>query len=530
MVDTQKAKGGIITAPHHLAAEAGAAVLRDGGNAIEAMVAAAATIAVVYPHMNSVGGDGFWLIAKPGGRPIGIDAAGPSAQKATMDYYKNAGLDGIPSRGPMAALTVAGTIDGWAKALDISADLGGKELPLDRLLADAIGYAETGMIVTKGQEDLTAEKLDGLKDIPGFADAFLVNGAAPKAGTTLRQPALAGMFKYLAKAGLDDFYRGDIARENATALQALGSPLCLADLENYQAKVVEPLSIQLKTGRVFNMPPPTQGVSSLMILALFDRLICEKAESFAHIHGLVEATKQAFILRNKFLTDRAFMTVDAESWLSDDLLDDLARRIDPDHAMDWPVPDRPGDTIWMGAIDRDGLAVSFIQSIFWEYGSGVIIPKTGVHWQNRGHGFTFDERHPNRLEPGKRPFHTLNPAMAFLNDGRVLSYGTMGGEGQPQTQSAVYSRYAIFGQALQQAVSAPRWLLGRTWGENSTSLKLESRFDPALVLALKKAGHQIDMLEPFTATMGHAGAVCRDTDGFLDGAFDPRSDGAVVGF
>jgi len=221
------------------------------------------------------------------------------------------------------------------------------------------------------------------------------------------------------------------------------------------------------------------------------------------------------------------MDVDPNDWLGDAFLDDLAGKIDPARALEWPQPAKPGDTIWMGAIDGDGMAVSYIQSTYWEFGSAVVAPDTGVVFQNRGHGFTLDPAHPNVLAPHKRPFHTLNPAMARLNDGRVLSYGTMGGEGQPQTQAAVFSRYAMFGQELQAAVTAPRWLLGRTWGEDSTSLKLESRFDPDVVKALRDAGHTVDEAEPFTSIMGHAGAVCRHDDGVFEGAFDPRSDGAV---
>ena len=526
MLTTPSALGGMITAPHHLAAEAGIRVLRDGGNAVEAMVAAAAAIAVAYPHMNSVGGDGFWLIAEPGKAPIGIDAAGQSAGLATPAFYRDQGLDVIPARGPNAALTVAGTIGGWAKALEV----GGGRLPLARLLEDAIRHAADGVPVTQGYHDLLNDKLGELKDVPGFADAHLIDGKTAPVRHVLKQPALAHMLIRLAKAGLGDFYRGEVARANAAGLEAAGSPLRLADFEAYSAKTVTPLSVDVSKGTIYNMTPPTQGISSLMILALFDRLGCTEAEGFDHIHGLIEATKQAFILRNAELTDPKFMRVDPKDWLAADFLDGLAAKIDPDKALEWPVPTKPGDTIWMGAVDGKGCTVSFIQSVYWEFGSGVVVPDTGVMFQNRGAGFTLDETHPNVLAPGKRPFHTLNPAMARLNDGRVMTYGNMGGEGQPQSQSAVFSRYAMFDRPLQQAVTAPRWLLGRTWGEESTTLKLESRFDPALVSALKSAGHVVEMMDDFTSIMGHAGAVVRYPDGVLEGAADPRSDGRVAAF
>ena len=526
MLNTPTAMRGMITAPHHLAAEAGHRVLRDGGNAVEAMVAAAATIAVVYPHMNAVGGDGFWLIAEPGRAPVGIDAGGWSAALATPGYYAAQGLKTIPSRGPGAALTVGGTISGWAQALAV----GGGTLPLARLLEDAIHHAMNGVAVTQGQEDLSFEKQPELKDVPGFADVYLPGGKPPKRNDIMTFPALGATLARLAKSGLGDFYAGETARANAAYLESVGSPLRFEDFEGYAARTVKPFQVSLKSGTVYNMPPPTQGVSSLMILALFDRLGITEAEEFAHLHGLVEATKQAFLLRNAHLTDHAFMTVDPQSWLEESFLDDLAKNIDMQKALEWPQPTKPGDTIWMGAIDGEGRAVSFIQSIYWEFGSGVTPPETGVLFQNRGHGFTLDTSHPNVLAPRKRPFHTLNPAMARLNDGRLLTYGTMGGEGQPQTQAAVYSRYVMFDEPLQHAVTAPRWLLGRTWGEDSTSLKMESRFDPETVSQLRAAGHNVDVVEPFTSIMGHAGAVCRHPDGLLEGASDPRSDGGVCGF
>jgi len=526
MLNTASALGGMITAPHHLASEAGLRILRDGGNAVEAMVAAAAAIAVVYPQMNSIGGDGFWLIAEPDKAPVGIDAAGWSAALATPEFYAAKGLASIPARGPAAALNVAGAISGWKKALEYA----GGDMPLARLLEDAIQHATHGVPVTGGQAELTAEKLTEVRDVPGFAATYLIDGKPPRRGQVMKFPALAATLSRLVAAGLDDFYRGDLARTNAAYLEQVGSPLRFTDFEAFMAREVKPMQVRLSSGTVYNMPPPTQGVSSLMILALFERLGVTEAEGFEHLHGLVEATKQAFLLRNEHLTDLAFMDVDPNDWLGDAFLDDLAGKIDPARALEWPQPAKPGDTIWMGAIDGDGMAVSYIQSTYWEFGSAVVAPDTGVVFQNRGHGFTLDPAHPNVLAPHKRPFHTLNPAMARLNDGRVLSYGTMGGEGQPQTQAAVFSRYVTFGQELQAAVTAPRWLLGRTWGEDSTSLKLESRFDPDVVKALRDAGHTVDMVEPFTSIMGHAGAVCRHRDGVFEGAFDPRSDGAVGSF
>jgi len=244
----------------------------------------------------------------------------------------------------------------------------------------------------------------------------------------------------------------------------------------------------------------------------------------------VEATKQAFLVRDRYLTDPAYMPVDPAGFLDSTHLAEAAAAVHPARALPWPVAQPGGDTVWLGAADRHGRMVSFIQSIYWEFGSGVVLPGSGVLWQNRGISFSLDEHALQALRPGRLPFHTLNPALAQFRDGRTLVYGTMGGEGQPQTQAAVFSRYARFQQPLQQAVSAPRWLLGRTWGEDSTSLKLEARFPEALLAGLRAAGHQVEVVEDFSDTMGHAGAIVQRPDGVLEGASDPRADGVVAAF
>ncbi|OSZ71185.1 gamma-glutamyltransferase family protein [Hydrogenophaga sp. IBVHS1] len=527
MIHTLKALGGMLVAPHHLAAQAGRDVLRDGGNAVEAMVAAAAAIAVVYPHMNAIGGDGFWLIHEPGKPMVAIDACGPAAALASRDFY--AGLDAIPARGPTAALTVAGTIGGWAKALEVAAPWG-SALPLSRLLADGIRHAHHGVVVTNSQAQLTRDKLAGLKDAPGFAHTYLVNGAPPEAGHLLKQAALGQTLATLAERGLDDFYRGELGARIGAELERVGSPLRTSDLAAYAAQLVEPLAVQLKDSTVYNLPPPTQGLAALMIIGLFERLGVTEGEGFAHLHGLVEATKRAFRVRERVVTDRSRLPADPQSLLEAAALDALAAQIDSKKALPWPDPAAPGDTIWMGAIDAQGRAVSFIQSVYWEFGSGTVLQDTGICWQNRGTSFSLDPKALNNLQPGLKPFHTLNPSLAVFHDGRVMPFGTMGGEGQPQTQAAVFTRYARFGQPLQQAVSAPRWLLGRTWGDESTTLKLENRFDPALVAQLRTAGHVVDVLpEAFSDTMGHAGALVRHASGVIEGAADPRSDGLVAG-
>jgi oxamate amidohydrolase len=530
MLQTHRSYRGMVTAPHHLAARAGLGVLEDGGDAIEAMVAAAAAIAVVYPHMNGLGGDNFWLIHTPGEPVIGIDACGAAAGLSDTAYYTERGLNGIPSRGPDAALTMAGAVSGWREALKVGRKNRGEGLPLSRLFEDAIHYARDGVSVTQTQAGNTLGKLDELRDAPGFVDTFLIDEAPPVEGARFRQARLADTLDQLAKAGLDDFYRGDLARSMSGDLERAGSPLRFADFERHAARRTRALSLDVAGHRVFNMPPPTQGLASLMLLGIYDRLNVQEAEGFAYIHALVEATKGAFRVRDRFIGDPDYMTVRPEDYLTDSVLDEIAAGIDLKHAAPWPTPSAPGDTVWLGAIDREGRAVSFIQSVYWEFGSGVVLNESGVTWQNRGVSFSLDESHHNVLKPHRRPFHTIQPALAHLSDGRVMAYGTMGGEGQPQTQAMVFSRYAMHGQSLQRAVSAPRWLLGRTWGSETSNLRIENRIDPDVIQALAAAGHDIETVGEYDESMGHAGAVVMRPDGLIEGASDPRSDGAVATF
>ena len=279
-----------------------------------------------------------------------------------------------------------------------------------------------------------------------------------------------------------------------------------------------------------NLPPPTQGAVALMILGILDRLHLDRIEpdSADYVHCVVEATKLAFRIRDTEITDPRYMRHAAQDFLKTEFLDPIANAIRPDRALPWGKGRGPDDTVWMGVIDSEGRAVSFIQSIYHEFGSGVVLEQSGLNWQNRGCSFSLDENSLNVLKPGRKPFHTLNPALARLHDGRVMVYGTMGGDGQPQTQAAVFTRAIVYGQDLQQAVSAPRWLLGRTWGLPSETLKLESRLGVDIVESLRQRGHEVELLQDYDEAVGHAGAIVLNTDGTLEGASDPRSDGGVA--
>lgn len=522
------APSGMAVTPHHLASESALRVLREGGNAIEAMVAAAATIAVVYPHMNSIGGDGFWLIVPPHGDPIAIDASGRAGSLAHPDFYH--GAERIPHRGPQSALTVAGTLSGWQEALAVSSELGGDPLPLSRLLADAIRYAADGIPVTASQAAATASKLAELRHQPGFAETYLLQGEIPRPGQRFTQPALAATLSHLSERGLDSFYRGPLAQRMAASMRTLGMPITLEDLQSHRATRRSPLHLRLPQGDVYNMTPPTQGLVSLAILGITRHLNMEEADEAQTLHRIVEATKLAFGLRDEHITDPRELRTDVQSLLSEAHLAQLAAQVSTEHAASWGDGKGPGDTVWMGVMDSSGIAVSFIQSIYHEFGSGVVIPDTGIVWQNRGASFSLDPHHLLALAPGKQPFHTLNPAAARLQDGRVMVYGAMGGDGQPQTQAAIFTRHVIQGWDLQTALTAPRWLLGRTWGQTTDSLKLEGRYAPATVATLRALGHDVELLADFSETVGHAGAIVRHTNGMLEGAWDPRSNGSAAGF
>jgi oxamate amidohydrolase len=518
---------GVVCAPHGAAVEAGRAMLADGGNALEAMLAMAAAIAAVYPHMNHLGGDGFWLIREANGRIRAIMAAGPAAMLARPELYRD--YETVPPRGPLAALTVPGAVGGWMLAREAAMAAGGR-LPLDALLAPAIALCRNGYLVTPSQARLTQENIDGLKSAPGFAETFLVDGNPPPVGTTLKQEALAETLAQLAHAGLDDFYRGDVGREIAADLERLGSPLTREDFTRFSARVAEPLHVDLPSGTLYNTDAPTQGVVSLMIVALFARLGVTEPEGFDHIHCLVEATKRALRVRDRVVTDPSYLAHKLERCLEDRYLAGETMKIDRRKAAPWPLVRVEGDTVWMGAADSSGMVVSYIQSLYWEFGSGCVLPRTGVLMQNRGASFSLQVGALNYLTPGRLPFHTLNPALAVLKDGRVMAYGCMGGDGQPQTQSALFTRYIDFRVPLNEAIDRPRWLLGRTWGAARTTLRLERRFDDYLVEQLAQVGHQVEALpDAHSDVMGHAGAVVLHPDGSLEGAHDPRADGGAAG-
>jgi gamma-glutamyltranspeptidase/glutathione hydrolase len=441
--------------------------------------------------------------------------------------YRDHGLQEIPWRGPLAANTVAGAVSAWKAAWDLSQRWGGR-LPLTRIFEDAVTLAQAGTRVTLGHAEAASRFRAALEPVRGFTDLHFIRGGPPRAGDLLQQTALARTFAQLARDGLDSFYRGNLSQQILAELAAAGVPLSRDDLAAQRARLGTPLHLALPTADVFNCGPPSQGLASLMILGIFSRLGVSRTDSFAHVHGLIESTKLAFQVRDREIGDRDD-GASLERYLSTAALEAAAARIDLQRAAPWPAGMGDGDTTWFGAMDHAGRAVSAIQSLYFEFGSGIGLPDAGFVWQNRGCAFRLSGHGPNLLGPRRKPFHTLNPAFARFADGRTMVYGAMGGDGQPQTQAALFTRYAFYRQDLQDAITAPRWLLGRTWGESRTSLRIENRFSDELIGALSAAGHPVERVGAFDQTMGHAGAIVHAPDSGFQGASDPRSDGAAVG-
>lgn len=542
------AANGVVATPHYLASAAGLEALQRGGSAVDAAIAANAVLCVVYPHMSGLGGDGFWLIAEPGSgvaaaRVHAIDASGPAAAAATLDFYRPHSHAGeIPARGALGALTVPGAVDGWRLAHERFG-----RLPWDALFAAAIGHARLGMPVSRSLADWIAQDEPILAGQADTAAIYLPGGRILREGQRLAQADLAGSFERLAAQGpRAGFYEGATAERIERGIGPQGSPLTAADLAAYQANWVEPLTSSYRGYDVHEMPPSTQGFAALQLFNLVEGFdVHELGEGTAdYYHHIVEAVKIAFADRDEWLTDPRFVDLPIERMISKEYAADRRALIDPQRALDIsavpagiPYPTQherrvpAGDTCYFTAADADGLVVSVIQSIYHDFGSAVVGGETGIILQNRGAFFSLDEEHPNRLEPGKRTFHTLAPALLTKDGAPYLAFGSMGGEGQPQSQVAMVTRMVDFGYDVQQAIEAPRWLMGRTWGTPSRNLSLEGRISDEIIRELKRRGQPVQVVTAWNDNMGHAQAIRVDAEqGFYEGGADPRGDGAALGF
>jgi gamma-glutamyltranspeptidase/glutathione hydrolase len=523
---------GLVASPHALASEAGAAVLRRGGNALDAAVASAVTIAVVYPHMNGIGGDNFWLLYDAGERRmLALNGAGRSAASVDAARYRARYGATIPTRGGRAALMVPGVVRGWSEIHRYSADHMGSPVAWAALFDDAIRHARDGFPASAGQRRVTAAAVDLFGE---SADADVRKTLWPVyhpdrlTRPRFVQSDLAATLALIAAAGADEFYAGGLGRRLAAAAAAAGSPLTAGDLANHRAEWVEPLRIGYRDGEAVSFPPPTQGMAALAILGLLEGFDVGALDEADYVHVIVEATKVAFEDRDRYLADPTHAPVPVDRCLDRARLARRRQRISLDTASAMGSGAAAnGDTIAIVAADERGNAACVIQSLYHEFGAGVVAGDTGVLLQNRGAFFSLDPAHPNCLAPRKHTAHTLIPSM-YLRDGRpYLVYGTMGGEGQPQTQAALVTRVIDRGFGVRQAVEAPRWLYGRTWGEMSRALRVESRFDARVIESLRRRGHDVRVVDPFSDLMGHAQMI--RLDGGLTGASDPRADGSVAG-
>ncbi|MBP3730531.1 MAG: gamma-glutamyltransferase [Mailhella sp.] len=528
----------MVTSPHYLATQAGIDILRRGGNALDAAVAVSAVLSVVYPHMCGIGGDAFMLFYHAEtGRLMGMNASGRSAAAADIAAFSALGMKAVPDRGPLAAITVPGAVSGWELARQFSAERMGSPLSWSEILEPAVSYAQEGFPVSPSLAmwmRLDSADKGVLRRYAEAGRIYLNNGRPYAPGEMLRQPELAATLRRVALQGARECYEGETAERMCACLKELGGLLAPADFSAQHAFWTEPLSVNYRGLQACNLPPNTQGMASLEILNILKRfdMAGMKEGSADYVHVITEATKEAFSDRDSWLTDPDFADIPLAALLSDEHAARQSARMRMDAAAhDLHPLTAGGDTVWLGAADRHGNAVSYIQSLYFDFGSGVIPDGTGVLLQNRGCFFSLDPQHINALMPCKRTAHTLNPAMLLKNGRPFLVYGTMGGEGQPQTQAALVTRIVDFSMPPQQAIDAPRWLYGRSWGDSGNSLLLEGRFDDRIAGELAARGHQVRRAKAFTDAVGHAGAILINAEtGVMQGGSDPRSDGLAAGW
>jgi gamma-glutamyltranspeptidase/glutathione hydrolase len=511
----------MVACPHSLASSAGVDALRAGGTAVDAAIAAAATLGVVYPHMCGLGGDAFWLIYDAGSRKVSyLDGGGRAAKAATPERLH--GHSEIPYRGLIpATLTTPGSVASFVEA---HARFG--RLPLARLLQDAIGLARDGFPVTARLASWIAQTAPEFD--PATAALFLPG--RPR----LKNPRLADTLQAIAAHGRAGFYEGEVAR----GLAKLGGLFTADDLAAQDARWGEPIRGTYRGVTIVETPPPTQGFTVLEMLNLVEpyELRGKPFQGPDHVHLLVQAKQIAYHDRDHRLADPRFARVPVEELISKSYAEKRRALIDPRRALPWDkVPSDgslKGDTVYVAAVDAEGNAASLIFSLYGIFGSCVTSPQTGVVMQNRSAYFSLDPKHPNRLEPGKTPLHTLIASMAFRNDKLWAVLGCMGADGQPQIHLQAYVGMIDYGRNVQEAVADPRWLSGRFGlGEVRDTLHIEARYPGATIDELARRGHTLDRWGDWNELAGHAHGITVDPATELRaGGADPRSDGAAIGY
>jgi gamma-glutamyltranspeptidase len=401
---------------------------------------------------------------------------------------------------------------------------------LSEVLQPAIEYAYQGFPFTKDQYDNTKKNFALLSSTPLTSEIYTPGGQIPRVEQCFIQQDLGNSLTLVAEKGRDVFYKGELGEAIVSYLQENGGLLTFEDFASHQGEWVSPISTSYRDYTVYQVPPNSQGFVGLMTLNILENFDFSQIQhgSFGYYHILVEALKRSFQDRNQYLTDPNFSSIPLAHLLSKEYAIEMAKSIRTDSRV-VNTASMGSDTAYAAVVDDEGNAVSFIQSLYFEFGSGVVAGNTGILLQNRGSFFSLDPDHVNTLEPRKRTFHTLMPAMACINGKPRILYGTQGGEGQPQTQTALITRMIDYGMDPQEAINQPRWVWGRTWGEDSQTLKIENRVDAKTLEQLKSAGHELEVVDSYDPVMGHSQAIYISDQGLKTGGADPRGDGAAVG-
>jgi gamma-glutamyltranspeptidase len=534
---------GAVVAPHHLATAAGLAMLRAGGHAVDAAIATNAVLGVVLPSGCGIGGDAFWLIwDEAAGRQTALNGSGRAPAAADPTALRTRGLDTLPYRGPLT-ITVPGAVRSWG---DAHARHG--RLSRADILAPAIALARDGFpawdgFITAVESTLPAI-VDAIGSGSGFEQVYRPAGRPWRPGERVRLPALAATLERLADVGFDDFYDGEIGERQAVGLETAGSAITAVDLRAHTSAWTQPIETEYRGVRVTTHPPNSSGVVALELLNILERFEPPSADVFGPngvedarwIHLGIEASKLAMADRDFHLSDPDFVEIPVDMLISKAHAADLAKLIDPGRAA-MPVAStlpRGGGTIYLATVDGNGNAVSLIESNYMGFGSGVVDPDTGIHYQNRGSYFSLDPSHPNVLAPGKRTLHTLLPGMLFRSGERRpwVVTGSMGGDAQPQIHAQVVSMLVDGTADVATAVGAPRWFVdGDAHFAPPVNVRAERRFPADVLDALEALGHPLTRTIPFNGALGHAHAIelidgsPATEDGSLAAATDPRSAG-----
>ena len=515
------ARNGAVATSHPVASAVALDVLRRGGNAVDAAVAASAVLCVVEPHMTGIGGDCFAIIAKPDGQLHGYNGSGRSAKAAKLDWFLEQGISSIEA-GSIHSVTVPGALKAWETIVEAHGRLG-----LDQALSHAIDYAEKGYAVTPRVATDWSALVPDLKKDPGANQHYLIDGCSPKTGQLHFAPALAQTLRMVADRGSGAFYQGEVASEIAQLVQSYGGLLAEEDLAGVSCNRVEPISANYRGVEVLELPPNGQGIAALTLLKIleqFDLASLDPHGSMRH-HLQLEAGRLAYAMRDSHITDPDHMKVAIEQLISDDFTQGLAKSISPDRrnkALPSVCPSQ-SDTIYLSVVDDEGRAVSFINSVFRGFGARICTKKSGVMLQNRGSCFVVQPGHANCIDGGKRPLHTIIPAAA-RKDGKLwLSFGVMGGSYQAQGHAQVIVNLVDYGMDVQEALDCERLF----WNEEGTILAEEGLPADAFE-QLRGKGHDMRW-----ASMPHGGgqiiAIDPDTS-VLSAGSDGRKDGLAIGY